>query len=109
MTENTIAKTLRTIGIIEAICGGILGFIALFSGSSYALLLFIACIIAGFINGMMFVGFGEIINLLQKGIDKQDTLITLFNRKSEAPASDFASDSASGSFLNDIESNLPKM
>ena len=52
---------------------------------------------------MMFVGFAEIIVLLQKNVDKQDDLLALLKEHSTKENSE------PKSVLQDIESNLPEM
>lgn len=102
MTENSIAKTLRIIGIVEVICGIILGFIILVAGEDFGWV-GIAVMITSFITCMMFLGFAEIINLLQKNADKQDALLAFLK---EQPTTE---KTAPKSVLQDIESNLPQM
>lgn len=102
MTENTIAKTLRIIGIVEVVCGIILGFIILANGDDFGWV-GIAVMITSFITCMIFVGFAEIINLLQKNVDKQNALLAFLK---EQPTTDKV---APKSVLQDIESNLPEM
>lgn len=102
MTENSIAKTLRIIGIVEVICGIILGFIILVAGEDFGWV-GIAVMITSFITCMMFLGFAEIINLLQKNADKQDALLAFLK---DQPTKE---KTAPKSVLQDIESNLPQM
>lgn len=102
MTENSIAKTLRIIGIVEVICGIILGFIILVAGEDFGWV-GIAVMITSFITCMAFLGFAEIINLLQKNADKQDALLAFLK---EQPTTE---KTAPKSVLQDIESNLPEM
>ena len=102
MSENGIAKTLRIIGIVEVVCGIILGFIILVNGEDFGWV-GIAVMVTSFITCMMFVGFAEIINLLQKNVDKQDAMLAFLK---DQPTKDKA---APKSVLQDIESNLPKM
>lgn len=102
MTENKVARTLRIIGIVEAVCGVIVGIFILAAGDDFNWV-GIAVMITSFITCMLFVGFGEIINLLQKNADKQDALLAYLK---EQPSGDT---SAPKSVLQDIESNLPKM
>ena len=102
MSENKIAKTLRTIGIVEVVCGIILGLIILMDGSDFAWA-GIAIAITSFITCMIFVGFAEIINLLQKNADTQDAVLAFLN---DQPTKEKA---APKSVLQDIESNLPEM
>ena len=102
MTENSIAKTLRIIGIVEVICGIILGFIILGAGEDFGWV-GIAVMITSFITCMIFLGFAEIINLLQKSADKQDALLAFLK---EQPTTE---KTVPKSVLQDIESNLPEM
>lgn len=102
MKENGIAKTLQAIGIIEVVCGIMFGIIVLISCEDFSWV-GIAVMIASFITCMLFVGFAEIINLLQKNADKQDALLSFL--KDRPTKENFAPKSV----LQDIESNLPKM
>ncbi|MCL1820355.1 MAG: hypothetical protein FWG36_06845 [Oscillospiraceae bacterium] len=58
---NTVGTALKVIGVLVAITG----VIAMSYADDYALL------IAGFIGGVLFIGFGEVIHLLQKIVDRQ--------------------------------------
>ena len=58
---NTVGTALKVIGVIAAIAGGVTTSYA----DDYTFL------IAGFISGVLFIGFGEVIHLLQKIVDKQ--------------------------------------
>lgn len=102
MKENGVAKTLQTIGIIEGICGVILGLVILMTGDDFAWA-GIVIAITSFITCMVFVGFAEVITLLQKNVDKQnEVLIYLKGKyKDEKPAPK--------SLIQDIEDNLPSM
>lgn len=102
MKENGIAKALQIIGIIVVVCGVILGFITLTGGEEFSWLGIVE-IIAGFITCMVFMGFAEIINLLQKNSDKQDALLTFLKEEPEK------NNTAQKFVLQDIESNLPEM
>ena len=102
MAENGVAKTLRIIGIVEVICGVILGIVVLADGGDFAWI-GIAVMITSFITCMMFVGFAEIIKLLQKNADKQDAILSFLKEK---PTKD---NFAPKSVIQDIESNLPEM
>ena len=59
--------------------------------------------IASFISGMVFVGFGEIISLLQKNVDKQDAILSYIKSKNTDEKV------APKTVLQDIEDNLPNM
>ena len=102
MKENGIAKTLQVIGIIEILCGIIVGLVILASGDNFRWLGIVVMIVS-FITCMIFWGFAEIINLLQKNINKQDELLLFLNEQSTRK------DSAPKSVIQDIESNLPEM
>ncbi len=102
MSENRIARVLRIIGIVEVVCGIILGFIVLANGKDSGWI-GIAVMITSFITCMMFMGFAEIINLLQKSVDNQDAVLALLK---EQPTKEKV---APKSVLQDIESNLPEM
>lgn len=102
MNENGVAKTLRSIGIIEAICGVILGFIVLANGDDFGWI-GIAIAITSFIICMLFVGFAEVISLLQKNVNKQDEVLDYLKNKSNDKKS------APKTMLQDIEDNLPSM
>ena len=102
MKENGVAKTLHSIGIVEVVCGVILGLIVLATGEDFAWA-GVAIAITSFITCMVFVGFAEIISLLQKNVDKQEEILDCLknNLKDEKPAAK--------TMLQDIEDNLPSM
>ena len=102
MTENGVAKTLRIIGIVEVICGIILGIIITSVDEDF-IFVGVIIMIVSFITCMMFVGFAEMIKLLQKNADKQDAILSFLK---EQPTKD---NSAPKSVIQDIESNLPEM
>lgn len=101
MKENTTAKALKGIGI--AIMA--LSFIgALIVGSETTNeLIPITFIVSGVVSGTMFIGFGEIINLLQKNVNKQDDLLRYLKDNSSKE------NNAPKTVLQDIEDNLPNM
>ena len=102
MNENGVAKTLRIIGIVEAVCGVILGLVVLITGDEFAWV-GIAIAITSFITCMLFVGFAEVISLLQKSVDKQDKVLNYLKYKTTDKKS------APKTILQDIEDNLPSM
>lgn len=102
MVENKVAKILRIIGIVEAVCGFIVGLYISAAGGDFGWA-GIVVMLSSFITCMLFIGFGEIINLLQKNVDKQDTILSYLNEK---PVEE---ESAPKTVLQDIESNLPNM
>lgn len=101
MTENTTSKVLKGIGIVIII----LGFIAsiIISGETTNEAIVIGFIVAGIISGTTFIGFGEIINLLQKNVNKQDDILNYLKDKASKDRN------APKTVLQDIEDNLPTM
>ena len=102
--ENKIGKTLHVIGIATIIVG-IIGSLILSTNldSNFPLILIIGGI-ASFISGMVFIGFGEIIALLQKNIDKQELIVKVLKNQST-----IESNNSHKTVLQDIESNLPQL
>ena len=101
MTENTTAKILKGIGIAEMIICFIGGVII--GSETTNELIPITIILSGIISGTMFIGFGEIINLLQQNANKQDNILQYLKDKSVEEKN------ASKTVLQDIEDNLPNM
>lgn len=102
MNENGVAKTLRVIGIVEVVCGVILGLVVLATGDDFAWA-GIAIAITSFITCMLFVGFAEVITLLQKSVDKQNEVLNYLKDKSKDVKA------TPKTMLQDIEDNLPSM
>ena len=101
MKENTTAKVLKGIGIaIMALC--FIGSLII-GGETTNELIPITFVVTGVISGTMFIGFGEIINLLQKNVNKQDDILKYLKDKSAKEKS------APKTVLQDIEDNLPDM
>lgn len=101
MKENTTAKVLKGIGIaIMALC--FIGALII-GGETTNELIPITFVVTGVISGTMFIGFGEIINLLQKNVNKQDDILKYLKDKSAKEKS------APKTVLQDIEDNLPDM
>lgn len=101
MKDNTTASILKGIGIaIIVLC-----FIAAMVVGSETTneLIPIIFIVSGIISGAMFIGFGEIINLLQKSVNKQDYILQYLNDKS------IKENHTPKTMLQDIEDNLPNM
>ena len=92
MRDNTTAKVIKGIGIaVMVIC---------FTTNELIPILFI---VSGIISGVTFIGFGEIINLLQKNVNKQDEILSYMrNKRNDEKA-------APKTVLQDIEDNLPSM
>lgn len=81
MSENTISKILQGIGIGTIIIGVIASFIIGNNTEDFAIT--IGSIVVSIISGMIFIGFSEIINLLQQNIDNQETIIRYLKEKPE--------------------------
>ena len=101
--ENNIGKTLHVIGIATIIVGIIGSLILSINLDTDFPITLIVGGIASFISGMVFVGFGEIISLLQKNVDKQDAILNYIKNKS------IDEKVAPKTVLQDIEDNLPSM
>ncbi|MGM9592100.1 MAG: hypothetical protein ACI3VK_05220 [Oscillospiraceae bacterium] len=101
MKENTTAKVLKGIGIaIMALC--FIGALII-GGETSNELIPITFVVTGIISGTMFIGFGEIISLLQKNVNKQDDILKYLKDKSAIEKS------TPKTVLQDIEDNLPDM
>lgn len=101
MRDNTTAKVIKGIGIaVMVIC--FIGAIMI-GGETTNELIPILFIVSGIISGVTFIGFGEIINLLQKNVNKQDEILSYMrNKRNDEKA-------APKTVLQDIEDNLPSM
>ncbi|MBQ8215978.1 MAG: hypothetical protein IJZ33_06920 [Clostridia bacterium] len=101
MQKNTTATVLKGIGIaVMILC--VIGAIIVGSETSNELIP-IVFIVSGVISGVTFIGFGEIINLLQKNVDKQNEILGYMKNKTNDEKS------APKTVLQDIEDNLPNM
>ena len=101
MRENTTAKVLKGIGIaIMIIC--FIGALIV-GGETTNELIPITFIVSGIISGTMFIGFGEIINLLQKNANKQDDILQYLKDQAVKEKN------APKTVIQDIEDNLPNM
>lgn len=99
--NNKVASTLKTLGIIEAACGGLLCMFFMASGE-VSFFITLAVAIIAFVNCVMFMGFAEIINLLQENNDTQAKMLKLLATGEKKPSQPV-------DVLTDIESNLPKL
>ena len=102
MKENGIAKTIRTVGIIEIVCGAIGGFITLTQGD-YFIAIGIAAIATSAITCLMLFGFAEIIDLLHNNVDRQNQILDYLRDKAVKEKN------APKTVIQDIEDNLPDM
>lgn len=69
--SNSIANALKVIGWLTISCGVIVGLILIFNGMGHRsggqlVLMGFVFLLSGIISGVMFMGFGEIISLLQE-------------------------------------------
>ena len=103
MQENVIAKVLKGIGI-GTIVIGVLAFIVIGSEAE-SIAIVIGGIVGSAISGMMFIGFSEIIDLLQQNVDKQSKIIEKLDEKPKVVKEIIKEEPKT--VLQDIESNLP--
>ena len=104
--ENTISKILKIIGI-ATIAVGILASLIL-GNSADEITITIGGIIGSVISGMLFIGFSEVINLLQQNADNQEKIIRKLNEKPATVIKEVAPQKPV-SELQDIETNLPQI
>lgn len=102
MNENKVAKFLRITGIVEAVCGFLLAFI-LMAENGDLFPVAVGVIVVALVNCLIFVAFGEVINLLQKNVNKQEEVLDYLKAKA------LKENNAPKTVLQDIESNLPEM
>ena len=102
MPENTTAQTLKVIGIIECICGIFIA-ILIWGEDGDLFPLAVALAVSSFITCMVFIGFSEVIYLLQKNADTQEKILIRLNNGNAQ------STQAPNSVLQNIESNLPQL
>ena len=100
---NEVAKSLKTIGIVEFACGVIVAVILLLGDSPMSAFAAGAVVVTSFITCMIFEGFAEIINLLQSNNDVQRKILKHLEQKNSTQQN------APQSVLQDIESNLPQL
>lgn len=102
MKTNGVATVLKVIGWIVGLAGCLTGFI-IFGWSSQLRVLGISFMIANFISCMLFIGFSEVINLLQANLIKQDDIYKYLASKETNDKN------TSNVILQDIEDNLPNI
>ena len=105
MSENKIAKTLYIIGIVTIVLGVIGSFILSVNFDYDIPIILIAGGLSSFITGMCFIGFSEIITLLQKSVNQQNEIVNAIKNNSLKKQEN----SAPKTMLQDIESNLPQI
>ena len=96
MSENSIAKMLKGIGAGFIVVGIIIFVILGLIMENFVIMIVGA--VGSAISGLIFEGFGEIIDLLQQNVDKQDKIIKKLN-----------GNTSDTSVLKDIEDNLPSI
>ena len=99
MGKNIISKILCSVGIIECVCG-IFVFLVL---SDDNFLIGLPFLVMGIVFGIIFVGFSEIINLLQNNVDNQNEMLRMMKDKNPTV------NDKTKSMIQDIESNLPEL
>ena len=75
MKENKIGKVLFIIGVLTIIIGALGSFIIALMSIEFFFFVLIGGIASSFISGICFIGFSEIINLLQMNLYKQDIIV----------------------------------
>lgn len=83
MGNNIISKVLKFVGIGVIIVGIAASLIA--GGSVNNIAIIICGTVGSIISGVILIGFGEAINLLQQNVDNQNIIINHFNNKSSKP------------------------
>ena len=78
-TTNGIASVLKRIGFVVFVAAGIAILALIQDDDNWSLGVYIG--IAGFISGMMFIGFGEIIELLTQSVQKQTAILDLLKQE----------------------------
>ncbi len=87
-SNNTVASIIWFVGALDIAGGAFLWLIMLCTEAPGAW----TWLIAGAISGLMFIGFAEIINLLQEIIDKQSKIIMMLGSNEASPSSPDFSD-----------------
>ena len=119
--ENKKAKTLYIIGVLTIVLGiiGSLICAGLFPSISYDYSYYggydveetynwsfaLTGSLISFVTGVCFIGFSEVIALLQKNVDEQELLVNIFKKQVISGTDNNSNKTA----LQDIESNLPKL
>ena len=101
MKENTTAKVIKMIGIATIVIAVIGAIIA--GNETSNELMPIVLVVSGVISGLMFIGFGEIISLLQKNVSYQESILKYLKNKASKE------NRTSKTVLQDIEDNLPNL
>ena len=105
MSDNTVAKVIRRIGYGIALLGIIVFLIVWFKEDE--VVAGISGIVGSALSGVIFVGFSEVIDLLQHNLDKQAQILKVLQEKPSV-VKEFVSEKPIGE-VEDIESNLPQI
>lgn len=105
MKENMISKIIKCIGIVTIALGS-LAFLIIGANAENGGIV-IGGIVGSFISGVMFIGFAEVINLLQQSVDKQNNILNKI--KTEPQTTVEPKKDEPRTVLQDIESNLPNI
>lgn len=102
MKTNGVATVLKVIGWVIGLAGCLTGFI-IFGLSSEVRVFGISFMIASFISCMLFIGFAEVISLLQANLVKQEDIYKVLTSKERSNKSNV------DDVIQDIENNLPNI
>lgn len=80
--DNKVAKTLHAIGIATIVLGIIGSFILSVNFDDDVPIVLFAGVFLSFITGKSFIGFSEVIVLLQKNVNQQSEIISIIKSKS---------------------------
>lgn len=105
MIENKIGKTIYYIGVSIIVLGIIGSFIMGVNFDTDVPVFFIAGIVSSCVTGVCFIGFSEIITLLQKNVNQQQEIMSSIRNI----AMGNYEKSPTKTVLQDIEDNLPKI
>lgn len=108
MDKNPVAKILYYIGIVGIVIGIIAGFIWIIAaeGEPEGWAIGVAIILGCFLEGMVFIGLSEIIDLLQRNFEQQKELA---NQLLSQGSSNTGNRATPKSVIEDIEANLPRL
>lgn len=95
---NAISKILKIIGIATAVIGIIASLIL--GNSADEISITIGGIIGSIISGMLFVGFSEVINLLQQNVDNQEKVLKLLKEQPKATIKESSANNKAQSISN---------
>lgn len=110
MEENTMAKVLKILGVIEAVCGVFLGLFMIGSYDDFISYAGWVCLVSGIISCIFMFGFGEVISLLHQKVQLQKEELNVQKELLQTVKNNSVSD---GEFcettLQEIEAHLPEL